>query len=481
LRAPARRPEGVNSAFNIPRLVKIRVISGQTTFNMSKTPKDLPEDEKFKFAVCDIDGILRGKILHRSKILKGLEDGYGFCNVIFGWDSADVCYDRGTVSGWHTGYPDAMARLDLNTFRRIPWENELGFYLGDFAGAEPGIAAACPRNLLRRIEQESRGMGYLPQFALEYEWFNFQETPQSLHDKDYARPQPITPGMFGYSLLRFSQNQGFVHAIFDQMAQYGVPLEGLHTETGPGVYEASIQYSPALEAADRAILFKAGVKELALQYGMVASFMAKWNEQLPGCGGHVHQNLWDEKGETNLFLDAEQPNRMSELLRHYLAGQLYCMPHIMPMYAPTVNSYKRLVKGSWAAVSVSWGIENRTAALRVIPDPARSLRLETRIPGADANPYLAVAASLASGLYGIKHRLPLHLPPVQGSAYEQSNLQALPSTLGEATQVMRKSKLAHELFGAEFAEHFLQTREWEWEQYCRQVSDWERRRYFEGV
>jgi glutamine synthetase len=439
-----------------------------------------PEEQKVKYAVCDIDGVLRGKIIHRSKLEKTLNSGLGFCNVIFGWDSSDVCYDNSKISGWHTGYPDAMTRVDLGTLRRVPWDNDLPFFLADFA-EDAQVAAACPRTLLRKIEDQCSAMGFLAKFALEYEWFNFMDSAHSLHDRGFVDPIPLTPGMFGYSLTRPSQYSHYFNELFDNLLRFEVPIEGLHTETGPGVYEASLVHTSTLEAADRAVLFKNAVKEIAQRSGIMASFMAKWNDQLPGCGGHIHQNLWSEDGEQNLFLDPKGRNCMSALMEHYVAGQLHCLPHIMPMYAPTVNSYKRLVKGSWAAVSVSWGIENRTAALRVIPNPSFSMRLETRIPGADANPYLAVAASLASGLYGIKNKLKLDLPAVSGNAYEQENASPLPGSLLEATQAMRKSPLAAELFGADFCDHFLRTREWEWEQYSRAVTDWERKRYFEII
>jgi glutamine synthetase len=429
-----------------------------------------PEEQKVKYAVCDIDGVLRGKVIHRAKLEKTLSSGLGFCNVIFGWDSSDVCYDNTQISGWHTGYPDAMARVDLNTLRRVPWDHDLPFFLADFA-ADPQVAAACPRTLLRKIEEQCSAMGFLAKFALEYEWFNFQDSSQSLQDRSFVNPLPLTPGMFGYSLTRPNQYNHFFNELFDNLLRFEIPIEGLHTETGPGVYEASLMHTTTLEAADRAVQ----------RNGILASFMAKWNDQLPGCGGHIHQNLWSKDGEQNLFLDAEASNGMSQLMQHYIAGQLHCLPHIMPMYAPTVNSYKRLVKGSWAAVSVSWGIENRTAALRVIPNPAFSMRLETRIPGSDANPYLAVAASLASGLYGIKNKLALKTPAISGNAYEQSDATPLPGSLLEATRAMSESGLGDELFGSDFCDHFLLTREWEWEQYSRAVTDWERRRYFEII
>jgi len=208
--------------------------------------------------------------------------------------------------------------------------------------------------------------------------------------------------------------------------------------------------------------------------------MAKIHETLPGCGGHVHQSLWDEAGGRNLFHDPEDGLRLSPLARHYIAGQLHCLPHILPMYAPTLNSYKRLVEGAWAPTTLTWGVENRTVALRVLNGGAASCRVETRVVGADANPYLAMAAALASGLYGIRHRLELQ-PRVEGNGYRVFDHGTLPHTLIEATTRMRDSAVARELLGDAFTDHFTMTREWEWRQHLKAVTDWEYRRYFEII
>lgn len=436
--------------------------------------------DKIKFAVTDIDGVLRGKVISLKKFLKGIEEGLGFCNVIFGWDMQDTCYDNATISGWHTGYPDAQATLDLTTFRTIPWNDNIPFFLADFCNSEE-ISGACPRTLLKTIRNQCIQMGFVPNFAKEFEWFNFKETSQSLKDKNFSNLVPLTPGMFGYSILRPSENQAFYNDIFDLLQQFNIPLEGLHTETGDGVYEASIDYADILEAADRAILFKTSVKEIAYRHQLIACFMAKWNSKLPGCSGHIHQSLWDANGVTNLFYDKDEIDTMSATMKHYIAGQLYCLPYILPMYAPTVNSYKRYIEGAWSSTSVSWGIENRTTALRVINHSSADIRLETRVPGADANPYLSLAASLASGLYGIKNKLPLLIPPTKGNEYQNMSAQGLPRTLQEATLAMKTSPIATELFGETFVTHFVGTREWEWRQFMQKVTDWELKRYFEII
>lgn len=437
--------------------------------------------DKIKFAFADIDGILRGKIIDTEKFTDGLQDGYGFCDVVFGWDSNDACNNNIELTGWHTGYPDRPAKVDLSTFRTIPWQDNIPLFLADFSNPDGTGLPACSRSLLKKISAECESMGYHPEFAQEFEWFNFRETPQTLADKSFTNIQTLTPGMFGYSILRTSQNSAFYYDLFNLLKQFNIPLEGLHTETGPGVYEAAICHDHVLAAADKAVLFKNAVKEIANIHGIMASFMAKWNESLPGCSGHIHQSLWKNDQSKNLFYSTDRKHNMSDLLKYYLAGQLYCLPHILPMYAPTINSYKRLVEGAWAPTTVTWGVDNRTTAMRILHPSEKYTRLETRIPGSDSNPYLAMAAALASGLYGIKNKLPLNIKPTAGNGYQDKGNGVLPANLHEATVAMRNSPIATELFGADFTGHFIQTRLWEWKQYAKAVTDWELKRYFEII
>jgi len=217
-----------------------------------------------------------------------------------------------------------------------------------------------------------------------------------------------------------------------------------------------------------------------MRFGIMPSFMAKWNEKLPGCSGHTHQSLWNSSGD-NAFYDSADTARMSSVFRHYLAGQMRLLPEILPFFAPTVNSYKRLVEGAWAPTRVNWGVDNRTTAFRVIPGSAKSTRLETRVVGSDVNPYLAAAACLAAGLYGIERKLDLPSPAVHGSGYKDEAAPRLPSNLSEATARLSESKIARELFGDAFVDHFVTTRNWEWRQFQAAVTNWETERYFEII
>jgi glutamine synthetase len=434
---------------------------------------------KVKVAVSDIDGVLRGKYLHPDKFFSAAEGGFGFCDVVFGWDSSDSCYDNAQLTGWQHGFPDALARIDLDTHRRVPWDSHVPFFLGEFVTADGAPSPICPRQTLKRVLRRADKLGLQPMCGVEFEWFNFAETPQSWAAKKGVDPQPITPGMFGYSLLRMNHKREYFNALMDEMRAFGVPIEGLHTETGPGVYEAALLFSAALEAADRAILFKTGAKEIGARFGVMPSFMAKWSAQYPGCSGHIHQSLSD--GKRNVFFDADSPRRMSALFESYLAGQVACLMEFAPMFWPTINSYKRLVDGFWAPVKPTWGIDNRTASFRVIAGSEKSTRLETRCPGADINPYLAMAAVLAAGLDGVEKGLRLTTPPITGTNQGAESVPRAPRTLIETTRRFKQSAIARDWLGDDFVDHFAATREWEWRQWLDGVTDWELKRYFEII
>lgn len=435
---------------------------------------------KVKVAVSDIDGILRGKYIHRDKFFSAVESGFGFCDVVFGWDMHDQCYDNTQLTGWHHGFPDALARIDVNTYRTVPWDGNVPFFLGDFVTAGGKPHPACPRQVLKRVLKRAEKLGYTAMVGAEYEFFNFAETPHTWADKRGQPPTPISPGMFGYSLLRANLNREYFNALIDEMAQFNVPIEGLHTETGPGVYEAALLFTNALEAADRAILFKTGAKEIGARFGIMPSFMAKWSAQYPGCSGHLHQSLSD--GGRNLFHDAKgRHGGMSRLFESYLQGQLDSLMGMAPMFWPTVNSYKRLVDGFWAPVKPTWGVDNRTATFRVLPGSPKATRLETRAPGADMNPYLAIAAVLAAGLDGVEKAKKLTAKPITGTNVGAEKIARAPRSLIETTRIFRESDVARDWFGDDFVDHFAATREWEWRQWQDAVTDWELKRYFEII
>jgi glutamine synthetase len=440
---------------------------------------DIGDGPKVKLGAFDIDAVLRGKYVSTAKLRSALEKGLGFCDVVFGWDMVDALYDNVTYTGWHTGYPDAHARIEPQTFRRIPWENDVPFLLMDFYTADGKPLAVSPRQALRRVLDLAAERGYRVKAGFEFEFFLFQEDHHTVHEAEFRDLVPLSYGMFGYSATRTSRDQGLVHQIFDELGEFGVGLEGFHTETGPGVYEAAIAVDDGLAAADKAALFKQSVKELAAQHGCTATFMAKPHQEMPGCSGHVHQSLADGDGK-NLFAGG---GKLSELGQHYLAGQVNHMPELTALFAPTINSYKRFVPGTWAPVRATWGAENRTCALRAITGPSdSSVRIEYRAAGADQNPYLALAAGVLSGLAGIEAKA-TPPAPVGGNAYDLTDADAapLPRNLGAAAEALHGSKVAREYLGDAFVDHFVNTRRWEVREYEKAVTDWEIKRYLEII
>jgi glutamine synthetase len=431
-----------------------------------------------KVGVFDVDGILRGKYMSRAKFISALEHGYGFCDVVLGWDCQDQLYDNVKYTGWHTGYPDAPVKILPDTCRPIPFEDNGLFFLSEFTN---DAATICPRATLRRVIERGKAMGFEAYAGFEYEVFFFDETTQSVREKNYRNLKPMAPGWFGYSVIRNSVAADFYREMLQTCDAMDFGIEGLHEETGPGVIEAAITFDKALASADKAALFKTFIKVLAQRNNMMATFMAKWSRDWPGQSGHIHLSLKAADGSA-VFHDASQPHSMSPTMKHFVGGLQKLMPELLAMVSPTINSYTRLIPGFWAPTDSTVGVENRTCALRIIPGNAKSQRVEYRVAAADANPYIILAAALASGLWGIENKVePEAL--VEGNAYDRKFPErlALPRTLWDAAQRLKKSKVAREWFGDAFVEHFAATREWEEREFRKHITDWELARYFEII
>jgi glutamine synthetase len=432
-----------------------------------------------RLGVFDMDGVFRGKYVNRDKFESAIEKGLGFCDVVVGWDSNDQLYDNVTVTGWHTGYPDAEVRMVPDTMRLIPFEDDLPLFLCEFTGKWEDV---CPRGTLRRVLKRAADHGFRVNAAAEFEFFLFEETPHSVREKNYRNLKNITPGFFGYSMLRSSVHADFYRDLLDLGRKMNFEIEGLHTETGPGVLEAAIKVDEALHAADKAALFKTYTKVLAQKRGWMASFMAKSSHEWPGQSGHLHLSLADKKTGRGLFYDAKKKHKMSDTMRWFVGGQQALMPELLAMVALTVNSYTRLIPGFWAPTDSAWSVDNRTTALRVIEGSEKSQRVEYRVAAADINPYLALAAAIGSGLWGIENKIEPG-DAQTGNAYEAKlpKNRALPRTLWEAAQRLKASKAARDLFGDVFVDHFAATREWEEREFRRAITDWEMQRYFEII
>ena len=432
-----------------------------------------------KVGLFDNDGVMRGKYMSREKFFSSLENGFAFCDVVLGWDVKDQLYDNAEYTGWHTGYPDAPVRILPETCRDLPHEDGMLLFIAEFSDQAETV---CPRATLRRVINKASDMGFDVSAALEYEFFLFQETPESIREKNYTDLKPMTPDWFGYSMIRNSVHAELYEDIMEMSERMDFPIESLHTETGPGVIEAAIAVDDAIDAADKGALFKTFLKILAQRNNLMATFMAKWSNDYPGQSGHIHISLRHKDGSGSAFFDASKQHNMSDVQRQFVAGQQKLMPQLLCMTSPTVNSYSRLIPGFWAPTDATWGVENRTTALRVIPGSEKSQRVEHRLGSADANPYLALAAALGAGLYGIEQQWEPEAQ-IKGNAYDQKHPEhlALPQTLWDSAQAFKASEAARALFGDPFVEHFAASREWEEREFRKHITDWEMERYFEII
>jgi len=432
-----------------------------------------------KVGIFDIDGIFRGKYMQTSKFLTVLEKGFEFCDVVFGWDSNDQLYDNDvTITGWHSGYSDAHVRIVPESCRELPLEKNTLLFIGEFDGK---IEQVCPRSLLNRVAKKAEAMGLKAKMACEFEFFIFNETADTIREKNYSNLTTISPGFFGYSILRDSEFHEFYEEMLSLCKTMNFPLEGLHSETGPGVLEAAICCDDIVEAADQGALFKTYIKILAKKRNWLATFMAKWSPDYPGQSGHLHLSLQDLDGNP-LFFDKNSPDTMSDTMRYFIGGQQELMPELLSMTSPTVNSFSRLIPGFWAPIDANWGLDNRTCSLRAILGSEKSQRVEYRVTAADINPYIAGAAALGSGLWGIENKIDPG-PPVEGNAYDKDFPpgRRFPGSLEEAAQRLKASTAARKLFGDVFVDHYAATRMWESNEFKKHITDWELKRYFEII
>lgn len=433
-------------------------------------------DDFVLLGYVDLDGLIRGKYATSEKFSSWSENGGSFCSVVLGWDLRDELYAN-SHTGWHTGYHDDPVRVVPGTGRVVPGEGRR-FHLIEYADGKG--AEVCPRRLAGRVVERMNSMGFSAKVGFEYELYVFRETPTSALAKHYRDLAALSPTTGGYSILRTAVEDEFFNGMIDLSRHIGTPIEAIHPEAGEGAMEFAFSPSDPLEAADRAIIYKTFSKAWGHRNGMTLCYMAKPLNGLPGCGGHTHISLW--RGEKSAFFEAEESNSLSETARHYIGGQMKYMPELLAMYAPTVNAFTRLAPGFWAPTGATWGIDNRTCSLRLIGNSPESMRVEMRAPGADANPYLVIAAALASGLQGIQERAEPG-PPTRANGYEADLPldRRFPNSLAEATVRLRNSEMAREWFGDRFVEHFAVSREAEIAAQRAYVSDWELHRYFEMI
>jgi glutamine synthetase len=436
------------------------------------------EADHVVIGVPDLQGFLRGKYISRDKALGALEKGMGVPGVVFALEPTDVILDVPNLSDDAVGYEDNLVRLLPETCREIPWEppHRNLFFLGAFVD---DATRYCPRAVYSRVAERAANMGFRPFHSCELEFTMFDETAKSAFDKGYKNLDISSPHKAYELLLRQEVRAEFHNGLMDMCRTMNLPVESVHEEMSPGFMEAALRYDEGVAAADTAVIFKTFAKAYAQRQGKLITFMARWSNDADGQSGHVHISLRGENGEP-VFHDEAAERDISKTMWHFIAGMQALMPELLLMLGPNINSFKRYQPGIFSPIAATWGWENRTCAIRVIPGPPTSQRIECRTPGADANPYLSLGCLLGAGLWGIEHELEPTEPTI-GNVYAQEVPENLrfPATFSEAIERFRASEAAKELFGEAFVEYFAHSRASLEESFRGLVTDVELMRYFE--
>ena len=436
----------------------------------------------------DVNGNFRGRGVTPEHFLKGIcDEGLGICDCIYIMDTLDdmpsPTRELPWYPSWEEGLRDYVIRPDLTTFGIVPWLDRTAMVIGDVYDQTTGeLLETAPRALLKRLVGKADELGYRFLASTELEFIMFPESINEIAAKGFRDIEKLSPGCYDYSIYRLAVHQELIDSIVQNMNLRGVQIHTYQVEAGSGQFEFQLKHDEILQVADRACIYKSGVKEIVARQGMTATFMAKYAVDSFGNSCHVHQSVLDKQSGRNLFWDPERKHNMSRLMSHYAGGLLSVMRGFTLMWAPFVNSYKRYGAATAAGSSATWGIDNRTVGIRVLSESKGSCRLEHRAPGADSNPYLVMAAMLAGGLHGIEQKVE---PPelFAGNAYKipEEECERLPRTLGDAVETFTDSAQAREYFGDEFVDYYAEFKTLEWREFCSHVTEWEKRKYLEMV
>lgn len=428
-------------------------------------------------AFPDVFGRLVGKRFTGDFFLKSVaEHGTHGCNYLL---TVDIDMEPQTgfrLANWEAGFGDFELRPDLSTLRRLPWLPGTALVICDFCHHDGRLVAEAPRSVLHRQVEALGRRRMAVSVASELEFFLYNTGYAEAFASDYRQLPPSSDYRIDYHTMQPARDEGLFRALRNQMMEARVPVESSKGEWGRGQHEVNFAHGPALPMADLHTVFKQGTKEMAAQQGRSVTFMAKPSMAEPGSSCHLHASLW--QGGRNLFWDARRQEG-SRLFRQFLGGLLKYSRELCLFLAPTVNAYKRYQAASWAPTKLAWAHDNRTVGFRVVGRD-KSFRIENRMPGADANPYLAFAATLAAGRAGLEEGLDAG-EPYEGNAYVDDRLPALPRSLDEAADLLEGSQLARRTFGPEVVEFYVRTARLETQAFANSVTDWEKRRYFERI
>lgn len=430
-------------------------------------------------AGVDLQGRLYGKRCDARVFLDHLSEGVHTCDCNFGWDIERMLIPDLEFTGWHTGYGDMLSAPDWSTLRLYPWFEKTALVICDTLDHHDNLVSIAPRTILRRQIEKAASMGFTVKAAPELEFFLFRETLESSRAKDYRDIEPVSRYISDYSIFRSSMDEWIIGPIRRNLVQADVPIECSKAEWGHGQFEINLLYDDVLKTADRHVIFKQCIREMAALNGIQATFMAKWDSKHSGNGCHVHLSLWDSD-DKNTFYEKKRDHHMSKVMRHFLGGMMATARDLQVFFAPTINSYKRYESLSFAPWSVTWGGDNRTTAFRVAGH-GKSMRIENRIPGSDANAHLMYAAMLAGGLHGVENEIEPLGDFVPANGYDVNGAPTLHMTLRDAADAFHGSELARTLLGNDVVDHYTGIARWEIAEFQKYVTDWERRRYFELI
>ena len=428
-------------------------------------------------AFPDMQGRLIGKRFQAEFFLDGAIDETHACDYLMANDIDMEPVPGYEAANWGRGYGDFVMKPDVSTLMKCTWLEGTALILADLVDHhhhEP--IPHSPRAILKAQLARLEKLGLTANFASELEFYLFDETFRSAFDKGYRGLTTARYYIEDYHIFQTTKEEGVIREMRRQLQASGIPVENSKGEWGPGQEELNVRYADALTMADRHVVMKNGMKEIAHNHGKAITFMAKWDFGLAGSSSHIHMSLANKKG--NVFVDAKDPLGMSEMMKSYVQGLLTYAHDITYFLAPYINSYKRLQVGTFAPTKAIWSSDNRTAGFRLCGENTKGVRIECRIGGADLNPYLAYAGLIAAGLKGIEDKLTLEAP-YSGDAYSGKKLREVPKTLRDAIEALRKSKMLKDALGEKVVSHYVHTAEWEQFEYDRRVTDWELKRGFE--
>jgi glutamine synthetase len=451
---------------------------GNLSFDELKLAVAEGEIDTVVVAFADMQGRLIGKRFQAEYFVDGAWEETHGCDYLLANDIDMEPVPGYAAASWAKGYGDFVMKPDLSTLRHIPWLEGTALVLCDVLDHHHHELPHSPRQVLKRQVARLAERKMRAYFASELEFYLFDETFESAQAKRYHALKTAGTYIEDYHILQTTKEEGVMRAIRKGLEGAGIPVENSKGEWGPGQEEINVRYADALEMADRHVILKNGIKEIAHLKGKAVTFMSKWRYDLAGSSAHVHASLWDETGKTPLFLDETGEFGMSKLMRSFVAGQLKYARDITYFLAPYINSYKRFQAGTFAPTKAVWSRDNRTAGFRLCGEGSKAIRIECRIGGADLNPYLAFAGLIAAGLAGIDEKLNLE-PPYSGDAYTGEGIPEVPKTLREAIESLDKSVLLREVLGGAVVDHYVHTGRWEQFEYDRRITDWELMRGFE--